>query len=156
MDLPDMLRIAEALNREGVDYILFGGGAVNIHGLVRATEDADFFVSPLPENVVRIKRALRSLWDDPDIDEIQDEEMSTGTYPSFRYGPPGVEYYLDFVSRLGEAFSYSDLEAEIHTVDGVPVRVATPRTLVRMKRDTVRHKDRQDADALRRKFGLEE
>lgn len=155
MELDDMIRIADALNREAVDYILFGGGAVNLHGLIRATEDADFFVSPAPENVARIKRALRSLWDDPLIDEIQDDDM-VGEYPSFRYAPPDVEYYVDFVSRLGEAFAYDDLEAEVHTVDGIPVRLATPRTLVRMKRDTVRGKDRQDADALRRKFGVEE
>lgn len=156
MELDELLRVADALNREGVAYILFGGGAVNLHGLVRATEDADFFVSPEPENVARIKRALHSLWDDEQIDEILDEDMTTGAYPSFRYGPPDVDYYLDFVSRLGEAFAYADLEAEVHIVEGVRVRVATPRTLVRMKRDTVRAKDKDDANKLRLKFGLEE
>ena len=40
-------------------------------------------------------------------------------------------------------------------VEGVSVRVATPRTLHRMKRDTVRPQDRLDADVLRARFGLE-
>jgi hypothetical protein len=35
------------------------------------------------------------------------------------------------------------------------VSVVTPRTLYRMKRNTVRVKDRVDADALRRKFNLD-
>lgn len=41
-------------------------------------------------------------------------------------------------------------------VDGVPIRVATPRMLYRMKRDTVRPQDRMDAEAIRQRFGLEE
>lgn len=39
---------------------------------------------------------------------------------------------------------------------GVPVRIATPRTLVRMKRDTVRWKDEDDANKLRSKFNITE
>jgi len=36
------------------------------------------------------------------------------------------------------------------------ITVVTPRTLYEMKRDTVRLKDRADADLLRRRFRLEE
>ena len=39
-------------------------------------------------------------------------------------------------------------------VEGVPVRVATPATLYRMKKDTLRPIDRADAAALREKFRL--
>lgn len=42
-------------------------------------------------------------------------------------------------------------------MEGVSVRVATPRTLYRMKKDTVRPQDRLDAAALLQRFGpLEE
>jgi len=155
LDFDKLVAIASAFNREGVEYLVFGGAAVNLHGIVRATEDVDFFVSPEPENVARIKRALHSVWDDPEIEEIQDDDM-VGEYPSFRYGPPDESMFIDVVSRLGEAFRYDDLEAEIHEIGGVPIRVATPATLVRMKRDTVRFKDHDDAARLRRKFGLPE
>lgn len=40
--------------------------------------------------------------------------------------------------------------------EGVRFRVATPRMLYRMKRDTVRPQDRLDAEAIRERFGLEE
>ena len=38
--LPDLLR---ALNDEKVDYVLFGGQAINLHGIPRFTEDIDLF-----------------------------------------------------------------------------------------------------------------
>jgi hypothetical protein len=41
-------------------------------------------------------------------------------------------------------------------VAGVRVRVASPRALYLLKRDTVRAIDRQDATALARAFKLEE
>ena len=155
MDFDRLIEVCAALNIEGVEYILFGGAAVNLHGVFRVTEDFDFFVTPDPSNLAAIKRALRSIWADPLIDEIQDDDM-VGEYPSVRYCPPDENLYIDFVSRLGEMFSYSDLEAETHIVEGVPIRLATPATLNRMKKSTVRYKDWDDAARLRRKFNLPE
>lgn len=155
IDLSRLRRVCAALNDEGVEYIVFGGVAVNLQGVARMTEDFDFFVAPSPDNVQRIKRALRRLWDDALINEIQDDDM-IGEYPSVKYEPPGEEFTIDFVSRLGEMFTFEDLRAQTMDLDGVPVNVATPETLVRMKRDTVRYKDKLDAAQLRERFGLKE
>jgi hypothetical protein len=38
----------------------------------------------------------------------------------------------------------------------VEVKVATPDTLYRMKRDTVRLRDKADAQVLKEKFGLKD
>jgi hypothetical protein len=57
---------------------------------------------------------------------------------------------------LGEAFQYPDLEVEEKVYDGIPVRVVTPRTLWRLKKDTARPADRFDAGALAERFGLKE
>ena len=51
---------------------------------------------------------------------------------------------------------FEDLESEEFVVEGVRARVATPRTLYRMKKDTVRPQDRLDAQALRERFDLPE
>jgi hypothetical protein len=155
IDFNRVLSIVEAFNREDVAYKVFGGVAVNFHGLPRTTEDVDFFVDPSPENVVRIKRALRSIWDDPNLDEIQDDDF-IGDYPSFHYEPPNEKFGIDVVSRLGEAFKYDDLAEETHEISGVPVRLVTAETLYRMKRDTVRDKDKLDAMNLRRRFNLKD
>ena len=153
LDLDKVLALIQAMNREGVEYITFGALALAVHGLPRATEDADFFIAPTADNVERLKRALRSVWDDSSIDEITAEDL-LGDYPAVRYGPPDEELTIDFLTRLGEVFGYATLDAETGELEGVPIRVVTPRMLYTMKKDTVRYKDRIDADALRRKFSL--
>ena len=153
MDFDKFLEVLRALAREGVDYVLVGAVALGIHGLVRATEDVDLFIRPDGGNVERLKRALRSVWDDPEIASITAQDLA-GEYPTVRYGPPGEGFVIDLLSRLGSAFAFEDLEAETVSLEGVPVRVATPATLYRMKKGTVRPIDRADAAALREKFGL--
>lgn len=154
MDFEKFLELLGALEREHVDYVLVGAVALGLHGLVRATQDIDVFVRPSEENISRLRRALASVWDDPDIAQITTADLA-GDYPTIRYGPPGEEFVVDFISRLGSMFSFDDLEAHTITVEGVPVRVATPATLYRMKRDTARPIDRADAAALRQKFGMD-
>lgn len=149
-----LLDLLRALAAEDVTYAIFGGVAVNLHGIIRATEDVDLFLDPSEENVARLHRALRRLWDDPALDEITADDL-LGDYPAVRYGSPDG-MFIDVVTRLGTAFRYEDLETEIVDLEGVPVRVVTPATLYRMKRDTVRPRDRNDAADLAAKFRLEE
>lgn len=150
------MRVLAALDREGVRYVLIGSMAMAAQGLIRATRDIDFFVSPDPDNVERLRRALKSVFDgDVNIDQITAEDLG-GDYPAIEYTPPHGLYSLDILSRLGEAFRFEDLEWEELTVEGIPVRVATPRMLYRMKKDTVRPLDRLDAEALRERFELRE
>lgn len=153
MDFDTFLALVQALAREGVDYVLVGGVALNLHGIVRATEDVDLFIRPTAENTERLKRALRAVWDDPDISEISVADL-TGAYPNIRYGPPDGSLVIDLIARLGSAFTFGDLEVQTIRVEGVPVRIATPATLYRMKRDIVRPIDAADAAALRERFGV--
>ena len=114
-----------------------GGMALRVHGLIRATEDIDLFVNPTEGNITRLREALTSIWADPDIQEIRTSDL-LGEYPTVRYGPPGESFVVDLLCRLGDAFSYADLGFQSVKVDGVPVRVATPETLVRMNQGTIR------------------
>jgi hypothetical protein len=157
IDFEETKRILKAMEREGVRYVLIGAMAMAAQGLVRATHDIDFFVSPEPGNVDRLKRAFKSLFDDdPNVDEISEEDLA-GDYPAVEYTPPHGQYSLDILSRLGEAFSYEDVESEfLTTSDGTRISVATPRMLYKMKRDTVRPQDKLDAAVIREAFRLEE
>lgn len=155
MDFERFLLFLRELERNSVKYVLIGGVALNLHGIIRATEDIDLFVQPEERNVGRLKRALRSVWDDPDIDQITAEDLA-GNYPTVRYGPPGEDFVIDFLSRLGSAFQFEDVQAETVDVEGVQVRLATPAILYRMKKDTVRPIDRADAAALKEKFELQD
>jgi hypothetical protein len=155
VDLDKVLELVKAMNRERVQYVTFGAIALWAHGIVRATEDADFFVAPTVDNIDRLKRALRSVWDDPNIDEISAEELMND-YPAVRYGPPDIDLYFDFLTRLGETFTFDSVQSEMGEIDGVPIRVVTAVQLYQMKRDTVRPKDRGDAEALRQEFSIPE
>jgi hypothetical protein len=149
------LALIASLEREGVDYVVIGGVALNLHGLVRATEDLDVFIRPTRDNVERLRRALRSVWNDPEIDLITAEDLC-GDYPAVRYGPPEGTLYVDILTRIGEQTRFDDVETETREVEGVSVRMASARSLYRMKRDTVRPVDKADAEALRRTFDLDE
>lgn len=148
-----MIRVLAALERERVRYAVFGAVAVNVHGLPRSTEDLDIFVDPEHENILALKRALHSVFADPSIDEISSDDL-IGDYPAIQYVPPEGAFYIDILTRLGEAFRFRDLETQRLPFEGLLVTVVTPRQLYLMKRDTVRPKDRMDAEALRRKFGF--
>jgi len=57
----DAERILRALAEHKVDYVLIGGLAVQTHGHVRTTNDADLIPAPEPANLERLAAALRSL-----------------------------------------------------------------------------------------------
>lgn len=150
---PETIRaLLAALRDEEVDYVLVGALAMDVLGIGRLTEDIDIFVRPTPENIDRLRRALRRVWSDPSIDEILAEDLA-GDYPAVQYvAPDGTS--IDILSRLGDAFDFADIKATVYSYGDVEVRVATAETLYRMKRDTVRLQDKADAQVLKEKFGL--
>lgn len=150
-----IVRVLRALSAHGVAYKVVGGVALNLQGLARATVDLDLFLEPTVDNVERLKAALRATFDDPTVDDISTEEF-LGAYPAIQYVPPTGVFHIDLLQRLGEAFSYADIETESVRVEGLEVLVATPRMLHRMKRDTARPQDRADAARLAEAFDLDD
>ncbi|HEX2692171.1 MAG TPA: nucleotidyl transferase AbiEii/AbiGii toxin family protein [Kofleriaceae bacterium] len=144
-----------ALEHGGVRYVVFGAVALALHGLPRATEDLDIFIAPEPDNIERLKTALRSVFDDPCIDDITATDL-LGEYPAVQYVPPSGNFHIDILTRLGELFDFASLESERVDFDGVSVPTVTPETLYRMKKGTVRPKDWGDAQRIALRFGLKE
>ena len=148
------MAVLAALEETGVRYAVFGGLAMAAHGLDRATRDLALFVAADDENVQRLRAALRAVYDDPELDQLSAADLQ-GDYPAIQYGPPGVDFTIDLVSRLGDAFTFDDLEIDRVDAGGVQIAVVSVRTLYAMKRDTVRARDRDDAARLRDRFGLD-
>ncbi len=133
MDFEAVKNVLAALEREKVRYVVFGAVAINLLGLPRATEDLDIFVAPEADNIERLRTALRSVFpDDSSIDEITSEDL-LGDYPAVQYVPPEGTFYVDILTRLGEAFRYEDITARRLDFDGLAVNVAPPEILYRMK-----------------------
>lgn len=143
------LAVLKALHQNEVEYILVGGLAVAFHGIARVTKDVDLFVKRTPENFVKLRKALMEVFGDEAIAEITHEELQQ--YPVLRYGTP-EDYYIDVLDRIGEMFQYNDLEFEIIISQGVPVRVATMETLIRLKEGTLRPRDQMDVGYLMQKL----
>ncbi|TMQ03888.1 MAG: nucleotidyltransferase family protein [Deltaproteobacteria bacterium] len=155
MDYDLTKRVLAALEREGVKYVVFGAVALALHGLPRATDDLDIFIAPETDNIERLKAALRSVFDDPCIEDITAGDL-LGEYPAVQYVPPSGKFHIDILTRLGELFDFASLESERVEFEGVSVSTVTPEMLYRMKRGTVRPKDWGDAQRIARRFGLKE
>ncbi len=98
MEFDPARRVLEALERERVEYVVFGGIAVNVHGLARATQDLDIFNAPEAANVERLKRALQAVFGDPEIEEIRADDL-LGDYPAVQDVPPEGDFHLDEMKK---------------------------------------------------------
>ena len=142
----DFLLVLKALDDHNVDYVLIGGVAVILHGLERLTRDIDLFIKMIPKNIENIRKALTSVFNDTSIEEITLTELQD--YPVIRYGTPNG-FYIDIMTRLGEAVSFEDLEYEIIKYHGVKIKIATPEILYNLKKDSLRDKDKIDVQFLK-------
>lgn len=150
MDLFDkFINVIAEFENENVEYILIGGFAVVLHGFPRLTQDIDFFIRPAEKNIEKLKQALQNVFHDPFIDEISLEELHH--YPVIRYGTPDG-FSIDIMIHIGEAFVFNDIQYEKRKIEGQTVRIATLKSLLKMKENTFREIDRLDVNFLRKKI----
>jgi len=57
----DPLAIFQALAQAGIPFVIIGGHAVNFHGYVRTTEDADVVFQRTPTSEAQLLRVLQTL-----------------------------------------------------------------------------------------------
>jgi predicted nucleotidyltransferase len=53
MELGAVLIFLRNLGSHNADYVLVGGAALNVLGIVRATEDVDIFIEPSVSNIIQ-------------------------------------------------------------------------------------------------------
>lgn len=138
--------IIKELDKYKVEYILIGGYAVILHGLPRTTQDMDIILKMSVDNISAFQNALKSLYDDKDIEEINFKELNK--YAVIRYGTPD-NFYLDIMARIGEIADYDTIEHEVKVIDNQKIKVATAEALYKLKSNTVRPQDKSDAIFLK-------
>jgi hypothetical protein len=89
------------------------------------------------------------VFDDASIDEIVIQDLTD--YPVVRYGTP-ENYYIDIMDRVGEMFKYDDLEFIVKDSSGIPIRLATIESLIKLKKGTIREIDKADVILLMEKL----
>lgn len=143
--------IFAALDEYGVQYVLIGGIAVQTHGHVRMTSDADLIPAPDPENLKRLAAALNSL-DARVLNAGHEDEKITGTMLpratiwQFTTRDGGVDVMHEVPGGRG----YEELAADVLRIrlGDIEVPVVGLDDLIRMKLARGRKLDLEDVAAL--------
>ena len=142
-DTPPLLRVCALLNGVGARYLVAGGHACILHGIVRTTEDVDLLIEATEENAARVIQGLAQLEDgaaaeltprdflDNVVVKIADEvEVDVSTHA----------WKVTYADAIGSA-------REI-VVDGVRIPFLGLDSLIASK-ETYREQDRLDLLRLR-------
>lgn len=149
---PDLLAFVRVLSDAGVDYVIVGGVAANIHGALRTTLDLDIVYSRSAANVAKLAHALSPY------------------QPYLRGAPAGLPFVLDEatierglnftltttlgdVDLLGEVTGGGRFEALIARAEPIELEqrrcwVVTLPALIALKRAAGRAKDRESLAEL--------
>lgn len=129
----------------GVEFVIVGGVAVNLHGYVRATQDLDIFIRPTPQNAQAAYDVLLALGvplQHMDSTDLLDDEQN------LRFGPD--EDHIDILASIGEMpFDQvwrNRIEVEI---DGLSVPCISKQDLITNKLQVGRLRDLADVEELR-------
>jgi hypothetical protein len=151
-DVPlDAERILRALAEHEVEYVLIGGLAVQTHGHVRTTNDADLIPAPDPANLERLAAALRQLEARVLNPGQEDVQVSAGMLPratiwQFATRDGGI----DVMHEVPGGDPYADLSKRALRVElgDIEVPVVDLDDLIRMKLARGRPLDLADVAAL--------
>ena len=142
---PDpLLRVCSLLNKHSAKYLIVGGHACILHGLVRTTEDVDLLVESSENNLRKVIAALSELHDGA-ARELTPRDLLENVVVKI-----ADEVEVD-VSRSAWKISYDDaIGSALHAeIDGVDVCYVDLKTLIATKQ-TLRERDRADVVQLQR------
>ena len=138
----EIVRVCEALNSEGVKYVVVGGCAVILHGYYRTTHDIDLLVDSSVENIRRLKRALQEIFKSEEISEIRDVDIDQ--YAVVRFAPESEEIVIDMIGKIGKIdFKMAMQDIEEIELEGIKIPVCGLSTLIETKKG-IRPKDKED------------
>lgn len=160
MKLASFEAIVRALNENSVRYLIAGGLAVNAHGYLRFTKDADLVIQLIPDNIKRTFAALEALgykplvpvtadqFADPSIREawIRNKGMQVLQLWSDAHRETPIDVFVHEPFRFDEEFSNALVKPLYGSIE---VRFVSIPTLIRMKQVADREQDRVDIEHLR-------
>ncbi|HEY5044502.1 MAG TPA: hypothetical protein VII53_01445 [Solirubrobacteraceae bacterium] len=149
LDLREMFRV---LAEHGVDYLVIGGVAAQVHGRRRTTMDLDVTPAPDPENFKRLAAALVALDAHP---VALGSSAPTPTAEQLRVAPvvPPLSTRhgeLHILNEVPGATAYAGMRTRALTtdLDGITMHIVGVDDLIRMKQTLGRPSDIEDIEAL--------
>jgi predicted nucleotidyltransferase len=153
-------RILDALNQEGVRYLVVGGVAVVLHGFLRTTRDLDLVIQLDAANLRKGLQALKGLGYQPVVPVPLDAFADPVTRESWVREKNMVVFSLWHPDRPGfqidlfaeEPFGFSEVYARALRVplDRTEATVISLQDLIVLKRQAGRSQDLADIEALER------
>jgi hypothetical protein len=152
--------IVRALGEARVRYLVAGGIAVNAHGFLRQTKDADLVAQLTPDNIHALFRALGALGYRPIVpitaDQfsdaelratlIREKEMKVLQFFSDQHRETPIDVFVD----VPFSFEDEDRQALLKSLgESDPVRFVSIDTLIQMKEAVGREQDRVDVENLK-------
>ena len=150
---PEIFRILDSFD---VEYVVIGGIAQTLRGIVIRTDDVDICPARSSNNLARLARALTELeareWDPhkgEDVDRAWSVEMLQVDHLWILRTKHGA---LDLLFNPAGSDGYDGLsqDADIMEVGGIEVPVVAVDALIEMKEATGRPKDREHLSFLYR------
>lgn len=151
----DLAELIAALARHGVEYIVIGGVATQVHGHRRTTMDLDVTPEPSPENLRRLGAALVELEARPRDAVAGEAEILVSDPECLAVAaivPPLLTRHgqLHVLKEPKGARGFDEMRgrALVVDLDGNEVAIAALDDLIRMKRAAGRPADIDDIAAL--------
>lgn len=148
----DLRELFRALAEHGVDYLVIGGVAAQVHGRRRTTKDLDVTPAPDPENFKRLAAALIALDAHPvelgpsaPTPTAEQLRVATVVPPlSTRHGE------LHILNEVPGATAYAGMRTRALStdLDEIAVHIVGVDDLIRMKQTLGRPSDLEDIETL--------
>jgi predicted nucleotidyltransferase len=154
-----LLKPLAALNRAGVEYVVVGGIAVILQGVMRMTSDIDLMIDLSPDNWARAVGAFRSLGYVPrlPVDPLQlaDPAIRSGwinekamqVFAFIDVRDPAV--LVDVMTSYPIAYQDLKSRSRVVEIDGIVVRISSVEDLIAVKTRAGRPQDLQDVSRLK-------
>ena|SRR3989338_3142397 len=138
-----LLQVCELLNKEGAKYLVIGGHALTLHGLVRATKDIDLLI---PKDIKNTEKVLKGL---EGLGFGMSKELDAGEVSKKPWTIIGDTPRVDLLTVACKVKYEDAAESALKTrIDGVKIPYVNYPTLV-LTKQTDRLQDKADLERLK-------
>ena len=131
-----LLHLMRAVDHVRLDAIVIGNAAAALHGVPVTTQDIDLFIRDTSQNAEKIQQLLSELGD-----QVQASRPFEPTSRMIRIEGLPVDIDLVFELSSHEKFEAIRARSLVHTIEGVPIRLAAMEDIIASKRAAGRPKD---------------